>query len=583
MRLLGDRRLLSVVAVFILVTLALVRVASGGGTADAVAAETPEPPRVVTAPAEKIRFTQAELVGSVNPHGSPGTYYFAWGAAYTSLSNTTPVMSAGKGTHSETFRQTITGLQPGHEYFFQIVATNGGGTTKGSIGHLVTLKDTTPPVIELSGPLTEGLKEGITEYPLHVHTTDGNAGKLQSGVKSVSIAVDGTVVKSAEQPCPEGNCELNLDWTYETSKFPGTHTVTVAATDQVGNASSQQLTPGSPEAFTCEPETPDEPEFEEPEEAEEADLVSEASVCPSGEQKEPLGWEGPNSVPNHELPERGPAAAVFGPVEPFAVGGSYYRTGYYKAFSGHYKGGEGIEGEPTEVAVGRFTIEKPTLHPGLADENSVNHSLAEMAVQQSQADGTENTIEVGWIVNRVEDISYNEKGKEERKVRPGPLQPHLFTFFWTNGNPHSYNSPRCYPFGRKSNRVPKGAEVKPGGGPRRFAVRHDAAKHRWEVYYAGRPMCAYNDSLWEGNFTSARSVQWFGEVTAYANGKFCEQMGNGILGTKSGAAQIDGMAGSAGSGPGLQFEPLEEKPSDENYAESREGDDARYGGPGDSC
>jgi hypothetical protein len=241
MRRTGSRRFLLVVGLLALLGFTAVRVASDDGTSIAVAAETVEPPRLVTAPAEKIRFTQAELVGSVNPHGSPTTYYFAWGTSLTSLPNSTPVRSAGNGTHSETFRQTITGLEAGHEYFFQLVATNAGGTSKGSVGHLVTLKDTTAPVIELSGPLTEGLKEGTTEYPLHVHASDGSAAKLQSGVKSISIAVDGEVVESVEQPCPEGNCELNLDWLYETSEYAGDHSVTINASDQVGNVATQQL------------------------------------------------------------------------------------------------------------------------------------------------------------------------------------------------------------------------------------------------------------------------------------------------------------------------------------------------------
>lgn len=97
-----------------------------------------EAPRVVTAPAENIGTEQATLVGSVNPHGILTTYYFAWGSSYYSLPNKTPELSAGEGTHSELVRQTIAGLEPHHEYFFQIVATNAGGTSRGSIGHLVT-------------------------------------------------------------------------------------------------------------------------------------------------------------------------------------------------------------------------------------------------------------------------------------------------------------------------------------------------------------------------------------------------------------------------------------------------------------
>jgi Peptidase A4 family len=243
----GHRRFLLVVGLSVLAVFAFVGVASHGGTSAAVAAETVEPPRLVTAPAENIRFTQAELVGSVNPHGSPTTYYFVWGTSFTSLPNSTPVMSAGKGTHSETFRQTITGLEAGHEYFFQLVATNAGGTNKGSVGHLVTLKDTTAPVIELSGPLTEGLEEGITEYPLHVHATDGEPAAPQSGVKRVTISVDGEPVKTVEQECGAGSCPLDSEWVFNSVEFPGEHVVTVSAVDFGGNETSESLELSQPD------------------------------------------------------------------------------------------------------------------------------------------------------------------------------------------------------------------------------------------------------------------------------------------------------------------------------------------------
>jgi hypothetical protein len=106
--------------------------------ADQTFTTLPEPPRLVTAPAEEIGREQATLTGSVNPHGSPTTYYFAWGTSYYSLPNRTPELFAGEGTHSELVHQIITGLEPGTEYFFQLVATNAGGTSSGSIGHLVT-------------------------------------------------------------------------------------------------------------------------------------------------------------------------------------------------------------------------------------------------------------------------------------------------------------------------------------------------------------------------------------------------------------------------------------------------------------
>jgi hypothetical protein len=142
----GRRRTL-LIALLAFAAFAFVGAASQDGTSRAVAA-TPEPPRLVTAPAEEIGFTQAKLVGSINPHGSPTTYYFAWGTSYYSLPNRTPELSAGEGTHSTLFSEVLSGLEgapAGREYFYQLVATNGGGTSKGSIGHFVTLADKIPP------------------------------------------------------------------------------------------------------------------------------------------------------------------------------------------------------------------------------------------------------------------------------------------------------------------------------------------------------------------------------------------------------------------------------------------------------
>jgi hypothetical protein len=102
--------------------------------------------------------------------------------------------------------------------------------------------DTTPPVVELSGPLTEGLKEAVTVYPLHVHATDGQPEFPGSGVREIKIAVDGTTVASTTQTCPAGSCPLDYDWSFESSKYAGpTHAVTVTAVDEANNEASEGL------------------------------------------------------------------------------------------------------------------------------------------------------------------------------------------------------------------------------------------------------------------------------------------------------------------------------------------------------
>jgi hypothetical protein len=127
--------------------------------------------------------------------------------------------------------------------------------------------DTTPPEIELSGALTEGLKEGTTEYPLHVHATDGEPEFPQSGVKEIQISVDGEVVETVEQSCKFGSCPMDAEWTLDTATYGfEPHEVSVLATDQAGNESSQLLPVPAPNGSipacnSAEPEasgTPDE-------------------------------------------------------------------------------------------------------------------------------------------------------------------------------------------------------------------------------------------------------------------------------------------------------------------------------------
>jgi hypothetical protein len=119
--------------------------------------------------------------------------------------------------------------------------------------------DRTPPTIELSGALTEGLKEGTTKYPLHVHATDGEPEFPQSGVKKIDISVDGEVVESVEQECRFGSCPMDVEWTFDTEKFAsGDHEILVESKDQAGNGSEMNLPLAAPNGSLpgCDPLDP---------------------------------------------------------------------------------------------------------------------------------------------------------------------------------------------------------------------------------------------------------------------------------------------------------------------------------------
>ncbi len=96
--------------------------------------------------------------------------------------------------------------------------------------------DTSPPDLELSGALTEGLKEGTTEYPLQVTARDNDPALPRSGLKRATILIDGETVDTVEQECHQGNCSLNREWVYKTGTFGlEAHRLTVETEDQAGN------------------------------------------------------------------------------------------------------------------------------------------------------------------------------------------------------------------------------------------------------------------------------------------------------------------------------------------------------------
>jgi phosphodiesterase/alkaline phosphatase D-like protein len=88
-------------------------------------------PTVVTGAASEIGPKKAVLNGTVNPRGQATTYYFEYGpsAGYGTKTSTT---SAGSGTSTTSVAKTISGLDPGREYHYRLVATNASGTSAGA-------------------------------------------------------------------------------------------------------------------------------------------------------------------------------------------------------------------------------------------------------------------------------------------------------------------------------------------------------------------------------------------------------------------------------------------------------------------
>lgn len=131
----------------------------------------------------------------------------------------------------------------------QVSAKDLLGNTSPDLAYNWQIKvDRTPPSIDTSGTLTDGTTvSGDTPYTLHVHATDGSTASpasQRSGVQSVEILLDDEEQNFFEQECvSNGNCPLDADWSLTAADVPaGTHTVTIEATDMLGQVSSKTLT-----------------------------------------------------------------------------------------------------------------------------------------------------------------------------------------------------------------------------------------------------------------------------------------------------------------------------------------------------
>jgi photosystem II stability/assembly factor-like uncharacterized protein len=114
----------------------------------------PLPPAATTQAATTITNASATLTASVNPSNSATTVTFVYGtdATLTSGTTTTPAQSIGSGTSAVAVTAPVAGLTPGTTYFFQVVATNVGGTVKGTIVSFTTAAPA-PASIQFTGSL----------------------------------------------------------------------------------------------------------------------------------------------------------------------------------------------------------------------------------------------------------------------------------------------------------------------------------------------------------------------------------------------------------------------------------------------
>jgi hypothetical protein len=99
------------------------------------------PPSIVGEAAQDITQTDATVLATVNPNGSPTSYFVRYGTS-TSYGQETAPIAIGADSTLLVVSASLTALAPGTTYHYQFVATNGVGTTFGAD---VTFATTAPP------------------------------------------------------------------------------------------------------------------------------------------------------------------------------------------------------------------------------------------------------------------------------------------------------------------------------------------------------------------------------------------------------------------------------------------------------
>jgi hypothetical protein len=132
------------------------------GTTDIGADEFVVAPAATTGPADAVTTQSATLSGSVNANGAPTSYRFEYGPT-TAYGSSTPTVGAGSGTGAVAAAATLSGLSPATTYHYRLVATNGGGATKGTDQTLTTASP--PPPTSPSPTPTSTTQTPTTQTP----------------------------------------------------------------------------------------------------------------------------------------------------------------------------------------------------------------------------------------------------------------------------------------------------------------------------------------------------------------------------------------------------------------------------------
>lgn len=159
------------------------------------------------------------------------------------------------------------------------------------------------------------------------------------------------------------------------------------------------------------------------------------------------------------------------------------------------------------------SIEKPEY----VNTGGIGHTLDELAVQGGDQNG--NIIEIGWFTSA---------------EQYGNTNPHIFVFHWKNWNPTCYDTCGWVQW---SNTYHPGMDLGAAVGKQVY-IGYVFYRGNWWAWFDNQWMGYFPGSEWDGKYTKASLIQWFGEV-ASANGIPPKtDMGNGQFPNSPGAASM---------------------------------------------
>ena len=150
----------------------------------------PQAPTVITGAASSVDANTESVSGSVNPNGDNTTWYveYATDAYYTAnhtYDQTTTAASVGSGSVAVPVSTQLSGLTAGTTYDFQLVATNGSGTSLGANGTFTT---TGAPTTSTSSTSSSSSSSASSASSTATATSSASAGSTSSAGSTTAAA-----------------------------------------------------------------------------------------------------------------------------------------------------------------------------------------------------------------------------------------------------------------------------------------------------------------------------------------------------------------------------------------------------------